>query len=203
MPAPSKENCEAKSGTEHQHHTRFSKADSCGLNRESLQSLAMIPIGELATDRVRGLRLACCAPAWKRLLSAAIAALVIYGSPLQAAELVIEEVRLPPLRIQGQPARAHTQGMEMDAGKFYVTARRDDVRPKRALLLRTNPSGADWEIWDITPLDARGELTTLDHPGGIQSDGTRLWIPLAESKRDGRSIIRAFPVSDLVVGQRL
>jgi len=145
----------------------------------------------------------CCGSAWKHLPFAAVAALVLYSSPLQAAALAIEEIGLPPLRIQGQPARAHTQGMELDAGNIYVTARRDDVRPKRALLLRTHPSGADWEIWDITPLDAQGEVTTLDHPGGIQSDGTRLWIPLAESKRDGRSIIRAFPLSDLVAGQRL
>ena len=111
MPAPSKENCEAKSGTEHQHHTRFSKADSCGLNRESLQSLAMIPIGELATDRVRGLRLACCAPAWKRLLSAAIAALgFVYFLPADlGASNRLFRVSFTQLRSGGteRPASSH------------------------------------------------------------------------------------------------
>jgi hypothetical protein len=93
--------------------------------------------------------------------------------------------------------------MELAAGKFFVTARRDDVRPKRALLLRPEPAGMDWDVWDITPLNASGEVTTLDHPGGMQSDGTRLWIPLAESRRNGRSIVRAFPLKDLEAGRPL
>jgi len=171
----------------------------CRLSRERLQSPAMNPMG----DQVRGLWPFCCAANWKRILSATIAALLLCGLPLRAQELAIEEVRLPPLRIEGQPARAHTQGMEPVSGKFYVTARLEDARPKRALLLRTNPSDLDWESWDISPLDAKGEVTSLDHPGGIQSDGTRLWIPLAESKRAGRSIICAFPVADIVAGRRL
>jgi hypothetical protein len=75
--------------------------------------------------------------------------------------------------------------LEIKSGKYYVTARRDDVHPRRALLLRTDARGTDWDVWDITPVDAHGALTTLDHPGGMQSDGDRLWIPLAESKRKG------------------
>jgi len=144
-----------------------------------------------------------CSSNWKRLLSVTLAALLLCGLPLRAQELAIKEVGLPPLRVEGQPARSHTQGMELISGKFYVTARREDVRPKRALLLRAKPSDTDWESWDISPLDAKGEVTSLDHPGGIQSDGTRLWIPLAESKRDARSVIRAFPVADIVTGRRL
>lgn len=160
------------------------------------------PTSELAHGWVQGLWLACLSFAWKRLLPGVLAAIICGNHQSQAAELAIEEVRLPPLRIQGQPAKAHTQGMEFVSGNILVTARRDDVRPRRALLLRT-AAAKDWDVWDITPLDAQGEVTTLDHPGGMQSDGTRVWIPLAESRRNGRSIIRAFPLKDLVAGRPL
>lgn len=115
-----------------------------------------------------------------------------------AENLTVEEIKLPALRINGQAAKAHTQGLEIAEGKFYVTARRDDVPPKRALLLRTDPMRADWDAWDITPVDDRGAATSLDHPGGMQSDGKRLWIPLAQSRRNGRSLIRVFPIDALV-----
>jgi hypothetical protein len=93
--------------------------------------------------------------------------------------------------------------MELVDGQIFVTARRDDVRPRRALLLRTQPSAKNWDVWNITPFDDKGEITTLDHPGGFQSDGTRLWIPLAESRRNGRSLVRAFRLKDLEAGQSL
>jgi len=93
--------------------------------------------------------------------------------------------------------------MELVEGKIFVTARRDDVRPKRALLLRTRPGAESWYVWDVTPLDDKGESTTLDHPGGLQSDGTRLWIPIAESRRNSRSLIRAYRLKDLEVGRPL
>jgi hypothetical protein len=137
----------------------------------------------------------------QQFTSAALAMLVFHSNQSRAEDLTIEEVRLPPLRIQGQAARAHTQGLELVAGKFYVTARREDVRPRRALLLRTDPARADWDVWDITPMDAQGIVTALDHPGGMQSDGTRLWIPLAESKRNGHSLIRTFQLTNLVAGR--
>src|SRR5690349_10380002 len=35
----------------------------------------------------------------------------------------------------------------------------------------------------------------------MQSDGKRLWIPLAESVRHGKSVIRVFTLDRLVVGQ--
>ena len=131
------------------------------------------------------------------------AALALHLHQSLADELTVTAMRLPPLRVNGQPARAHTQGLEIISGKYYVTARQDDVLPKRALLLRSNPRETDWDVWDITPVDARGTLTTLDHPGGMQSDGDRLWIPLAESKRKGTSLIRVFPVAGMVAGQPL
>jgi hypothetical protein len=139
----------------------------------------------------------------QQFTAAALALLLLHDQQCCAGDLAVDEVRLPPLRIDGQAARAHTQGLELVAGKYYVTARRDDVRPKRALLLRTDPARADWDAWDITPLDAQGVITALDHPGGLQSDGTRLWIPLAESKRNGHSLIRTFRMTDMTAGGRL
>lgn len=123
-------------------------------------------------------------------------------SAAQQSDL-LTEIKLPPLRVQGQPARAHTQGLELDSTNFYVTARRDDLQPKRALLLRTSPSRTDWDVWDITPVDAQGHLTSLDHPGGMQSDGKHLWIPLSESRRNGRSLVRRYPIASLVPDQPL
>jgi hypothetical protein len=93
--------------------------------------------------------------------------------------------------------------LELAEGHYYVTARRDDIRPRRALLLRTTAARTDWDVWDITPVDAQGAVTALDHPGGMQSDGKRLWIPLAESKRNGRSIIRVFALADMIAGRPL
>jgi hypothetical protein len=133
--------------------------------------------------------------------SICIAAVLLSLSPAMAADLTVTAIRLPALRPDGQQATAHTQGLEITPDKYYVTARREDVVPKRALLLRTEARGADWDVWDITPIDARGGLTTLDHPGGMQSDGERLWIPVAESKRKGRSLIRVVPMANLVPGQ--
>ena len=126
-----------------------------------------------------------------------------YGDDFRAEDLRVEALKLPPLRIDGQLARAHTQGLELAQGRYYVTARRDDVLPKRALLLRTDTRGTNWDVWDITPVDARGNSTAMEHPGGMQSDGERLWIPLAESKRKGRSLIRVFPMAGMIPGQPL
>jgi hypothetical protein len=93
--------------------------------------------------------------------------------------------------------------LELAAGNYFVTARRDDIRPRRALLLRTAPARTDWDVWDITPVDAQDAVAALDHPGGMQSDGRRLWIPLAESRRNGRSIIRVFALGGMIAGQPL
>ena len=74
--------------------------------------------------------------------------------------LTVATTSLPALRISGQPARAHTQGLEIKSGNYYVTARRDDVLPKRALLLRTDPHGTDWDVWALLVLQ------NLDSSGG-------------------------------------
>ncbi|MBI3852009.1 MAG: hypothetical protein HY298_17260 [Verrucomicrobia bacterium] len=139
----------------------------------------------------------------KQLVVTIFAALILHGSLSLADGLKLETVALPALRINGQAARAHTQGLEIAAGKYYVTARREDVRPRRALLLRTEPAGTNWDVWDITSVDAAGKVMALDHPGGMQSDGKRLWIPVAESKRHGRSRICVFALEGMVAGKPL
>lgn len=154
--------------------------------------------GNPAPDSV--LALSCFGEQWIALV---FAALIISVVQSWADDLRVETVQLPPLRIKGEAARAHTQGLEVLDGKYYVTARREDVQPKRALLLRTAAGASDWDTWDITPVGPVGTVTMLDHPGGFQFAGKRLWIPLAESKRKGSSLIRAFPMSGLVPGQPL
>src|SRR5437899_12397813 len=119
-------------------------------------------------------------------LTGCLAAMVVHS---QAENVKVELIALPMLHVNGQMARAHTQGLEVQGGRFYVTARREDVRPKRALLLRTEPAGTNWDVWDITPATPAAATTAPDHPGGMQSDGKRLWIPIAESKDKSHSRI--------------
>jgi len=137
------------------------------------------------------------------IFRAALAVALLAAFTAAAADLPVEQLPLPGLRIDGAPASAHTQGLEIVNGNFYLTARRDDVRPRRALLLKSAPDRLDWEVWDITPAGASGEVSSMDHPGGMQSDGKRLWIPLAESRRQGRSVIRVFPLAGLAKDRRL
>ncbi len=135
--------------------------------------------------------------------------LAVLAPPLaRAGDLEFAVVDLPALRIEGRPARAHTQGLEIVGGQFYVTARRDDVQPRRALLLRTAPGRTDWDVWDITPyvwdITPSGQGgRPLDHPGGMQSDGKHLWIPLAESRRGGKSLIRGYAIAAIRTGRVL
>jgi len=110
-------------------------------------------------------------------------------------------ISLPPLRINGEAARAHTQGMEIVDGPFYVTARLESARPKRAILARTTPGSDAWDTWDITPPASTDAAAPLDHPGGFQSDGRRFWIPVAQSVRHGRTVIRVFAIDRLKPGQ--
>lgn len=125
--------------------------------------------------------------------------MVISGSGLVAREATLppgwQRIPLPPLRVAGQPARAHTQGLEIVGDHVWVTARRDDVSPRTALLLRTSRSASAWGVWELP----RPEVT-LDHPGGLQSDGLRLWIPLSGSRRDSRSLIQAYRLTELIPG---
>jgi hypothetical protein len=107
-------------------------------------------------------------------------------------------VKLPSLRIDGEQASAHTQGLEIVGNKYYVTARRDDVRPRQPILVCFDAaSETNLRVWNIALTNDSSRAATLDHPGGLQSDGKRLWIPIAESKPKSRSVIRAFSIASL------
>lgn len=124
-------------------------------------------------------------------------------APVFAAdEIQVEQIGLPPLQIDGSSARAHTQGLDWSGRELYVTARLDEPVPKRALLLRTAPGRDHWDSWDITAGSGAKGFSKLDHPGGFQSDGKRLWIPVAESRRHGTSSIRVFRIESLTAGRR-
>lgn len=103
---------------------------------------------------------------------------------------------LPPLVIDGVSARAHTQGLEVVDGVYWVTARREDRPEKVPLLLRSHVGADHWEVWILPVSDP-----AMDHPGGVQSDGRRLWIPVAESRPKGRSVVQAYVLRDLVPGR--
>ncbi len=108
---------------------------------------------------------------------------------------------LPALRIDGVPARVHTQGIEWVGSTLWVTARREDVTPKQPLLLCTTLGAARWDAWNLALSDVGAGGHLLDHPGGMQSDGVHLWIPLAESRRNGRSVVRLIRLDSLISGQ--
>ncbi len=100
---------------------------------------------------------------------------------------------LPPLVIDGVPAHAHTQGLEVVNGVYWVTARWEDRPEKVPLLLRSHVGADHWEVWILPVSDP-----AMDHPGGLQSDGRRLWIPVAQSRQKGRSVVQAYVLKDLV-----
>jgi hypothetical protein len=131
----------------------------------------------------------------RKVLSATLT--LMMAAPLASAA-EFETLSLPPLLINGQIARAHTQGLEIVGSHYFVTARLDSAIPKRAILLRTEAHGMRWDVWDLTPTNGPGISASLDHPGGLQSDGKRLWIPVGESVRHGRSLIRVFALERLV-----
>ena len=115
--------------------------------------------------------------------------------PGRAGIADIERISLPPLRLRDAPLTAHTQGLEIVGDSIYVTARQDAPAPRRALLLRTARNGTAWDLWELG-----GSEPGMDHPGGFQSDGQRLWIPLAMSQNGGSSLIRAYAIADLKSG---
>jgi hypothetical protein len=121
------------------------------------------------------------------------------AGPAVGADLIT--IPLPPLKVDGLAASAHSQGMEIIGGHFFVTARLETSRPKRAILVRTKPPAGEWDVWDITPANPSGASGALDHPGGFQSDGQRLWIPVSESVRRGRTLVRVFALDQLKPGQ--
>lgn len=136
---------------------------------------------------------------------ALILALVLCGLVLvesRSASFPVEVIALPELRMDGQAARVHTQGLEIVGESFYVTGRREDMKPKRALLLCAQMTATNWDYWDITAsAQAGNETLLLDHPGGMQSDGRRFWIPVSQSRPKSRTVIRAYTLEALKPGR--
>src|ERR1051325_10957082 len=95
--------------------------------------------------------------------------MLLAALPSQQPPPPAEVIALPPLLINGKTARIHTQGLELVGDFYYLTGRRDDVVPKRALLLRTD--GKLWQTWDVTADRTSDTNRNVDHPGGMQSDG--------------------------------
>jgi hypothetical protein len=121
----------------------------------------------------------------------------------RSADFQVEVLKLPPVRIGGQEIRAHTQGLELSGQNFYVTARQEDIKPRKALLLRATLSDTNWDVWDLTSAGDVRPAMELDHPGGMQSDGKRLWIPIAQSKPKSRAVVRVFSLERIVPGTPL
>ena len=136
------------------------------------------------------------------------------SSTVSVAHLHISKIHaseLPPLHINGNAAQAHTQGLLVHQNGFFVTARRDDVNPRRSLLLwlECNPkvkkenccaSKKSWtKVWDITPTSKPANWSgILDHPGGFDSDGENLWIPISQSRRNGKTMLCKFSIRSLI-----
>jgi len=98
-----------------------------------------------------------------------------------------------------QFATYHVQGLELTEQFYFVTS--VDNEQKRGWLFKIDRQNAN--------LNSKIELTdrTLIHPGGLQFDGHYLWIPNAEYKSQGRTMIygvdpdsleicTSFPVDD-------
>jgi hypothetical protein len=129
--------------------------------------------------------------------------LAFAGTNCRAVNGELQVIELPPLRVNGAPASAHTQGLEVVGGRYYITARREDIRPKRPLLLQFDPNGQSLQVWELDPPIEPGGTATLDHPGGMQFDGNHFWVPIAESRPKSRTIICAFSLGGLKPGALL
>ena len=136
------------------------------------------------------------------------------SSDFPVAHLDVAKIQtciLPSFHINGKPAKAHTQGLLVHQNGFFVTARRDDIDPRRSLLLwlscnpknqkeNCNEGRKAWtKIWDITPNAQPDSWSgSLDHPGGFDSDGQNLWIPISQSRRNGKTMVRKFSIRSLI-----
>ena len=113
------------------------------------------------------------------------------GRPSLELEPVGRQV-IPTFEVDGVPARIHTQGLYVTPRHYIITGRLE-TSPRRALLIRVDRQDPRHvETLDITPSPLGGRR--LDHPGGFDSDGQALWIPVAESRRGGGSVILRVPL---------
>ena len=130
--------------------------------------------------------------------------LALLGMFLSAATLFAETSwqkqfegadELPVVKIDGELAKIHSQGLFVTQQHYLVTGRLE-IKPKRALLLRfSRKELTSYEYADITPEEVEGK--TLDHPGGFDvDDDGRFWIPLSTSNRAGPSLICSYGIDD-------
>src|SRR6187431_1404432 len=75
------------------------------------------------------------------VLASPFTALVGHGYCQDSLEAHV--VKLPAFRVKGEQAAAHVQGIEVVGQNFFVTARRDDVKPRQPLLLRFDSAGTN------------------------------------------------------------
>src|SRR5690349_9202180 len=92
-------------------------ADAHGLNLNPCFSI-MTSIGKCIPDQFLAYKLFTLP--WTRIACWLAAILLFHNSQAGAAGLAIDEIPLPPLRIDGKPAKAHTQGLEVAGSSYYV-----------------------------------------------------------------------------------
>jgi Family of unknown function (DUF6454) len=92
----------------------------------------------------------------------------------------------------------HPQGMVKIGDSFFVSSVEVKVPPKR---LPAPANGYDRDtgegVGHLFKIDRSGKLIadlalgegSIYHPGGIDYDGTHIWVPVAEYRPNGRSII--------------
>lgn len=90
---------------------------------------------------------------------------------------------LPTFKIDGQPARIHSQGLYVTERYFYVTGRLESPtkRPLLVRFLRSDPAHVEHLELNVGDINADNKLR-LDHPGGFDFDGEAFWIPVAASR---------------------
>jgi uncharacterized protein DUF6454 len=105
----------------------------------------------------------------------------------------------------------HPQGMVKIGDTFFVSSV-EVTAPTRPL---TNPAGgydrdAGEGVGHLFKIDAAGKLLadlrlgegSIYHPGGIDYDGTHIWVPVAEYRPDSRSIIYTVDPATMKATQR-
>ena len=112
-----------------------------------------------------------------------------------ASGLAPESLSSLPLErtITLQGSTYHVQGLAVRNGKIWVTS--VDQERKRGLLTEFDESGKLLRSVEVQD----GERY---HPGGIALDGDTIWLPVAEYKRDGTSIIEQRSLATLDVIRR-
>ncbi len=134
------------------------------------------------------------------------AALPLYAAGPDARAMVAERVMRLTRDSQWKPVSTtamrfntyHPQGMVKIGDTFYITSVEVKVSTKR---LPQTVDGYDRDpgagVGHLFKVDLSGNLLadlvlgegTIYHPGGIDYDGDRIWVPVAEYRPNSRSII--------------